>query len=84
MQIDLHGFCLNEAKEEVFWKLKEIVLNEQNQLDIIHGFRNGQVLKKYFQSKQFLEDIKIYGYVLKPKTNLKNPGMTSFNIRLIK
>ena len=47
MQIDLHGFCLNEAKEEVFWKLKEIVSNEQNQLNIIHAFRNGQVLRKY-------------------------------------
>lgn len=81
MLIDLHGFCLEDALEEVVDKLNGLVANGQQQLEIIHGYRNGQVLKNYFQSKQFLKDMRAYGYDLSPKRKVKNPGITRFTVK---
>lgn len=81
MLIDLHGFCLKDAIEEVLCKLNELVANGQQLLEIIHGYRNGQVLKNYFQSKEFLKDMKACGYIVTPKHKGKNPGMSRFNVK---
>ncbi len=81
MVVDLHGFNLKDAKEEVICTLEDILAKGQRKVAIIHGYRNGQVLKNYFQSEQFLEDMNANGYGLNPKIHLNNPGMTSFTVK---
>ncbi len=48
-------------------------------LFIIHGYRNGQVLKNYFRSKEFLVDLTDVGYEL-IELNHPNPGVSMFKI----
>ena len=84
MLVDLHGFCLNDAVEEVVWKLNELISAGKEKLDIVHGFRRGQVLKNYFQSNRFLQDMKKFGFQLKPKFYANNPGLTCYQVLRIK
>jgi len=70
--------------EEVVWKLKECIATGQDKLHIIHGYRYGQVLKNYFQSKRFLQDMKSFGLILKPKFYSNNPGLTGFEVKMLK
>ncbi len=48
-------------------------------LFIIHGYRHGQVLKNFFRSKEFLEDMKDEGYNLKELSH-PNPGVSMYKI----
>ena len=79
MKCDLHGFRLLEAIEEVVIKIEDCLLLKDNLLFVIHGYKHGQILKKYFRSKKFLKDMKKAGYFLK-KLSPPNPGVSVFQI----
>jgi DNA-nicking Smr family endonuclease len=76
---DLHGFGLFDAIEEIIEILEDCISLREYTLLIIHGYRRGQVLKNYFQSKKFLRDMANEGYKLKELTH-PNPGASMFKI----
>jgi len=79
MECNVHGFELSEAITEVLLTLKECDLADVHNLEIIHGYTHGQVLKNYFSSAKFLTDMSKQGYHLKriPPTN---PAKSKFQI----
>jgi len=79
IKCDLHGFRLFDAIEEIINIIEGCLSSGDNILYIIHGYRNGQVLKNYFHSQEFLEDMKVEGYKLK-EMNIPNPGVSIFKI----
>ena len=79
MEIDLHGFELWDAIDEILYKLEECKIKGERELLLVHGYKSGQVLKNYLRSKRFLTEMAQEGYNLKMKEIL-NSGMTSFEI----
>ena len=79
MITDLHGFGLFDAIEEIIEILEDCISSREYILLIIHGYRRGQVLKNYFQSKKFLEDMANEGYKLKELEH-PNPGASMYRI----
>ncbi len=80
MKSDLHGYTLIEAKLEIILNLKECQVKGDKEIMIIHGYKNGHVLKNYFRSNQFTKEMEQEGYKLNLKKMNKNPGMTVFQI----
>ncbi len=79
MKCDLHGFRLFDAIEEIINRIESCSSSGENLIFIIHGYRNGQVLKNYFRSKEFIEDMDDEGYRLKELIH-PNPGASMFII----
>ncbi|MFW9970626.1 MAG: Smr/MutS family protein [Candidatus Odinarchaeota archaeon] len=79
IKCDLHGFRLFEAIEEILDVLEDCLSSGDKNLFIIHGYRNGQVLKNYVRSKKFIQDMASEGYILK-EVNLPNPGASMFKV----
>ena len=79
IKCDLHGFRLYDAIEEIIDAIEYGTSSGDYFLFIIHGYRNGQVLKNYFRSKKFLKDILDVGYHLR-ELNQPNPGVSMFKI----
>lgn len=77
MEIDLHGFYLWDAIEEITYTLDICKINGEKELSIIHGYRRGNVIKNYLQSEGFLVKMKREGFILKRKKN-SNPGVSTF------
>ena len=79
MKCDLHGFRLFDAIEEIRNNIESCSKSGEKVIFIIHGYRNGQVLKNYFRSKEFIEDMVDEGYKLKELPH-PNPGASMFKI----
>lgn len=79
MECNVHGFELSEAITEVLLTLKECELNHDLNIEIIHGYSHGQVLKNYFSSAKFLSDMTKQGYILK-RILRTNPSKSKFQI----
>ena len=79
IRCDLHGFRLFEAVEEIIDTIESCVSLGDFILFIIHGYRHGQVLKNYFRSKKFIEEMMELGYHLR-MLNQPNPGVTAFKL----
>lgn len=80
MYIDLHGYSLWNAREEVLYILEELKFSKTKILKIIHGFKRGRILKNYFNSIEFISEANKYGINLKKMDRNKNPGETIFKI----
>lgn len=79
MEVDIHGFELWEAIEEIIYYLEECKVREIQEISIIHGYHSGQVLKNYIQSEGFLKEIAREGFRLKMKES-SNIGVSCFLI----
>ena len=79
MEINLHGFELWEAIEEILYKLEECQVNDIHEITLIHGYHKGQVLKNYVKSEGFLKEMSKEGFELK-KIGSPNSGVSSFII----
>ncbi|MHA1147757.1 MAG: Smr/MutS family protein [Promethearchaeota archaeon] len=79
MKCDLHGFRLFDAIEEVINFIEVCLSSGDRILFIIHGYRHGQVLKNYFRSKEFLEDMKDERFNLKELSH-PNLGVSMYRI----
>jgi hypothetical protein len=79
LKCDLHGFELAEAWVEILQALRECQINDDSKLEIVHGYKHGQVLKDYILSSQFIKDTTKAGFLLK-KVQSVNPGTTLFSI----
>ena len=83
MEVNCHGMELVTAEAEVLLTLQECKLEEDTSLSIIHGFHSGEVLKRYFNSDQFLSKMRREGYRL-TALRTSNPGTTNFRIEFVK
>ncbi|MFX0073594.1 MAG: Smr/MutS family protein [Candidatus Hermodarchaeota archaeon] len=79
MKCDLHGFRLFDAIEEIIDFIDSCISSGERLIIIIHGYKHGQVLKNYFRSKEFIEDMEDEGFILKELTH-PNPGASLFRI----
>ena len=79
MEIDIHGFELIEAIDEISYTLNICKIEGVKEISIIHGYHHGQVLKNYIRSEGFLREMKREGYELRRKC-VNNPGVTNFNL----
>jgi len=70
---------LFDAIEEIINIIEYCWSSGDRILFIIHGYRNGQVLKNYFRSKEFLVDMADVGCKL-IELNHPNPGVSMFKI----
>ena len=62
IKIDLHGMIFRDAKTELLDSLEGYCKSGYGKFEIIHGYRKGQVLRKYVREK------------LKGDFELKNPS----------
>ena len=79
MEIDLHGYELWDAIEEMCYRLEECNIKGIREIAIIHGYQHGQVLKHYFRSEGFLKDMFKEGFKLRGKTTT-DQGVSYFEI----
>ena len=79
MKIDVHGYELWEAIEEIVRALEECHIQGDSRIEIVHGYRKGQVLKNYIRSDGFLREIAREGYKLK-RIKSENPGVSFFKL----
>jgi len=79
MEVDIHGFELWGAIEEIIYCLEECKVRGIQEISIIHGYHSGKVLKKYIQSEGFLKEIAREGFRLKMKES-SNIGVSCFLI----
>jgi len=77
MDLDLHGYELWEALEEILYKLEECRVMGIREISIIHGYHGRKVLKRYIQSEGFLKEMAREGFQLERKTS-PNPGVSCF------
>ncbi len=81
MEIDVHGMSLIEAIDDIFFEIDDLRGTEIREFSMIYGFHTGTVLKNYFNSQRFIQEMKQYGIILR-KTGNPNRGKTKFEIIL--
>ena len=79
MKKDLHGYELWEAIDEITLALEECKLMGDYHLEIVHGYKHGQVLKTYFQSAKFLSQMTREGFNLQ-RIHSSDPAVSLFKI----
>ncbi|MHA1235529.1 MAG: Smr/MutS family protein [Promethearchaeota archaeon] len=79
MEINVHGHELWGAIDEVLSSLEECKIKGEREINIIHGYKHGQVLKNYFRSNKFLVEMAREEFRLKFKAN-SDPAISSFVI----
>ncbi len=77
LEINVHGHELWGAIDEVLSVLEECKLKSDGEINIIHGYKHGQVLKNYFRSNKFLVEMAREGFRLKRK-DISDPAISSF------
>jgi len=77
LEINVHGYELWGAIDELLCALEECKLNSDAEINIIHGYKHGQVLKNYFRSTKFLAQMAREGFRLKMK-DISDPAVSSF------
>jgi len=79
LEINVHGHELWGAIDEVLSALEECKIKSDREINIIHGYKHGQVLKNYFRSNKFLGEMTREGFRLKLK-DTSDPAISSFVI----
>jgi len=79
LEINVHGHELWGAIDEVLSALEECKIKGEREINIIHGYKHGQVLKNYFRSNKFLVEMSRESFQLKIK-DISDPAISSFAI----
>jgi len=79
LEINVHGQELWGAIDEVLSSLEECKIKGEREINIIHGYKHGQVLKNYFRSNKFVVEMAREGFQLKIK-DISDPAISSFAI----
>jgi hypothetical protein len=79
MELDLHGFELDEAKMEVLHALAECRVNEDAVLDLVHGY-HGSILLVSFRSARFRAAMGREGFVIR-RMEVLNRGKTRYHLK---
>ena len=77
LEIKVHGHELWGAIDEVLSVLEECKINGDGEINIIHGYKHGQVLKNYFRSSKFLVEMARERFRLIMKT-ISDPAISVF------
>ncbi|UYP44770.1 hypothetical protein NEF87_001055 [Candidatus Lokiarchaeum ossiferum] len=80
MQIDLHGYNLAEAIEDVCWRATEAVQSGDHVLEIVHGFHRGQVLQTHFTSYAFKQEMQRIGIQIQYDPASSDEGFSVFTM----
>ena len=80
MIIDLHGKTLNESKKIVNEEIDKAIKIGLNQIRIIYGFNNGNVLKNYFTNIKHFDNNKVLSIFEVPNNN----GEAIINLKMKK
>ena len=83
MKINLHGFSLDDALDEILYKLEECREIGDFILEIIHGYKHGTKIKDHLRSDLFLKELSHRGYYLSLR-NISNKGTTVFELKTFK
>ena len=83
MKINLHGFSLDDALDEISYKLEECREIGDFILEIIHGYKHGTKIKDYLMLDLFLKEFSHRGYYLSLR-NISNKGTTIFELKTTK
>ena len=79
LNINIHGHELWGAIDEVLSALEECKIKGDMEINIIHGYKHGQVLKNYFRSNKFIVEMTRESFRLKMK-DISDPAISSFLI----
>ena len=79
MEINLHGFTLADALDEICYRLEECHASGEQEISLVHGHRHGAVIKDYIRSEGFLREMRRNGFELKRKRT-SNPGISHFTL----
>ena len=79
MEIDVHGYKLWDAIEEIIFSLEEARSKSISEIKIIHGYKHGKVIKDYIRSEGFIKELEHQGFKLR-LVQIDNPGTSSFKI----
>ena len=79
LEINVHGYELWGSIDEVLSALEECKIKSDKGINIIHGYKHGQVLKNYFRSNKFLREMAREGFRLKLKV-ISDLAISSFVI----
>jgi len=79
METNVHGHELWGAIDKVLSALEECRINGEREINIIHGYKHGQVLKNYFRSNKFLVEMSRESFQLKMKA-ISDQAVSSFVI----
>ena len=79
MELDLHGFELDEAKMEVLHALAECLATEDTVLDLVHGY-HGAILLRYFRSTRFRAAMARQGFGIL-RMEVINQGKTRYHLK---
>ena len=74
LKYDFHGLTLEDAKEEILLILEECSVLDEFKILLIYGYNHGKILKNYFESRFFIEEMALEGYKIRRETISKNPG----------
>lgn len=82
MQIDLHSFILQKAKEVIINNIEYCIENNIHSLEIIHGYNNGVKIKNYLKNNKSLKEK--YPEIKEILPDLLNSGKTIiyFNVKI--
>jgi len=83
MKINLHGFSLDDALDEILYKLEECREIRDFTFEIIHGYKHGTKIRDYIRSDLFLKDLSRRGYNLSLR-NISDKGTTVFELKIWK
>jgi hypothetical protein len=79
LEINVHRHELWGAIDEVLSALEECKIKGDKEINIIHGYKHGQVLKNYFRSNKFLVEMAREGFRLN-LNGISDPAISSFLI----
>ncbi len=80
MKIDVHNYSVEEAIDEILYKLEECRELEVIKIEIIHGYRHGTKIREYIRSYKFNKEISRKGYQITQKNQI-NQGSTILELK---
>lgn len=80
MKIDVHNFSVEDAIDEILYKLDECQYLEVSKIEIIHGYRHGTKIRDFVRSSKFDKKISRLGYQIMQK-NQSNQGSTIMELK---
>ena len=81
MILDVHNLSLNEALDEILYKLDECKECGENILQIIHGHKHGTTIRDYIRSSSFISEMAKNGNEF-VKKSFSQEGVSIFQLKL--
>jgi len=80
LRCDLHNLELQEAKSKILFCLEECLITDKKEIEIVHGYKHGHVLKDYIESIRFKNEMAENGFKLEILKKHIKVGSKRFSI----